>query len=163
MPQEFVVPSSGEWEEGLWNMQLGRAVSKIRSNSYFVRDRPYREKQLDELGFVWDEKERQWEVVKEALATHKRIYGDMTAPVSFVVPSSEEWPEEAWGMTLGKTVSQIRSSNIFVDGNPERRQWLDDEGFVWTLRAGITERAREAAVHYGRRRAGANTASTSTE
>ena len=91
------------------------------------------------------------------------IYGDMTAPVSFVVPKGEEWPEEAWGMKLGRTVNDIRSSNVFVDGNPERKQWLDDEGFVWVLRAGITERAREAAVRYGRRRAGANTASTSTE
>ena len=75
--------------------------------------------------------ERQWEVVKEALATYKRKYGDMTVKQRFVVPSSEEWPEEAWGMTLGVTVSQIRSSNTYVDGNPERRQWLDDEGFVW--------------------------------
>jgi hypothetical protein len=128
-----------------------------------VRDRPDREKQLNELGFVWDEKARQWEVVKEALATHKRIHGNMTVKKLFVVPKGEGWPEETWGMNLGATVSQIRSSNYFVDGNPERKQWLDDEGFVWVLRAGITERAREAAVRYGRRRAGANTASTSTE
>jgi hypothetical protein len=76
------------------------------------------------LGFVWDDLARQWEVVKGALAMHKRIYGDMTVKQRFVVPSSEEWPEEAWGMNLGATVSQIRSSNIFVDGNPERRQWF---------------------------------------
>ena len=163
VPYEYVVPSSGEWEEGLWNMRLGEVVDGIRSKSTFVRDRPDRQKQLDDLGFVWDESERQWEVVMEALATHKRIYGDMTVKQSFVVPKGEEWPEETWGMKLGKTVNQIRSSNYFVDGNPERRLWLDDEGFAWVLRAGITERAREAAVHYGRRRAGANTASASTE
>jgi hypothetical protein len=147
-------------------MQLGRAVIHIRSKSTFVRDRPDRQKQLEELGFVWDEKERQWDVVKGALATHKRIYGNMTVKQRFVVPSSEEWPEETWGVKLGATVSKIRSANCFVDGNPERRQWLDDEGFVWALRAGITERAREAAVRYGRRRAGAGDAtspSSSTE
>jgi hypothetical protein len=155
VPGEYVVPSSGEWEEALWNMQLGSAVTRIRSNSYFVRDRPDRQKQLNELGFVWDDLARQWEVVKEALAMHKQLLGDMTVKQSFVVPSSEEWPEEAWGMKLGKTVSQIRSSNHFVDGNPERRQWLNDEGFVWAVRASTAEIIREAAVHYGRGRDGA--------
>jgi hypothetical protein len=58
------------------------------------------------------------------------------------------------GVELGQTVNNIRSANYFVDGNPERRQWLDDEGFAWILKAGITERAREAAVRFGRRRAG---------
>jgi hypothetical protein len=166
VPQDFVVPSSGEWEEGLWNMQLGRAVDGIRSNSYFVRDRPDRQKQLDELGFVSDEFARQWEVVKETLAMHKRIYGDMTVKQSFVVPKGEEWPEEAWGMKLGLKVKDIRSSNHFVNGNPERRQWLEDEGFVWSLGAGTTERAREAAVHFGRGRVGAvgaTSPSSSTE
>jgi hypothetical protein len=81
-----------------------------------------------------------------------------------MVPKGEELPEEAWGMKLGETVNQIRSANAFVDGKPERGQWRDDEGYVaWVGRAGPTERAREAAVHYGRRRAGANTAPTSTE
>jgi hypothetical protein len=163
VPQDFVVPSSGEWEEGLWSMQLGRAVHSIRSSSTFVRDRPDRQKQLGELGFVWDEMERQWEVVKKALATHKRIHGDMTVKQSFVVPKGEKWPEETWGMQLGHTVKDIRSANYFVDGNPERKQWLDDEGFAWSLMQGTTERAREAAVRFGRRRAGANTAPTSTE
>ena len=63
--------------EGLWNMRLWAAVNTIRSYSTFVRDRPDREKQLDDLGFVWDEFARQWEVVKEALATRKRLYCHM--------------------------------------------------------------------------------------
>jgi hypothetical protein len=69
-------------------------------------------------------------------------------------------------MNLGVTVSQMRSSNHFVDGNSERRQWLDDESSVWKLMPGNTERTREAAVHYGRGRDGAGDAtagSTSTE
>jgi hypothetical protein len=58
-------------DEGLWNMRLGSAAIDIRSSSSFVRDRPDWQKQLDELDFVWDEKERRWEVVKKALTTHK--------------------------------------------------------------------------------------------
>jgi hypothetical protein len=90
VPQDFEVPSSGEWEEGLWNMQLGTAVNRIRPHSHVVRDRPDRKQQLDELSFVWDEMERQWEVVKEELVMHKRLDGNMTAPYRFEVPSSEE-------------------------------------------------------------------------
>jgi hypothetical protein len=59
-PSHFVVPSSGEWEEGLWNMRLGVAVDHMRPYSTFGRDRPDREKQLNDLGFVWDDLERQW-------------------------------------------------------------------------------------------------------
>jgi hypothetical protein len=75
-----VVPSSREWEEGLWNMRLGTAVDSIRWSSTFVRDCPDREKQLDELGFVWDEMEQQWKVVREALATYKRKHSNMEVP-----------------------------------------------------------------------------------
>jgi hypothetical protein len=90
VPFEYVVPSGGEWDPGLWNMRLGTAVNHIRTNSTFVRERPDRQKQLEELGFVWDEMERQWEVVKGALAMQKQLLGDMTVKQRFVVPSSEE-------------------------------------------------------------------------
>jgi hypothetical protein len=158
VPYEYVVPLSGEWGEGLWNMRLGAAVNTIRPYSTFVRDRPDQEKQLDDLGFVWDEFARQWEVVKEALATYKRLYRHMEVKQRFVVPESAKWPAEMWGMKLGATVSSIRSSNHFVDGNPERRQWLDDEGFAWVLGASTTERIREAALYYSRERVGAGDA-----
>jgi hypothetical protein len=147
-------------------MRLGNAVNQIRTSSNFVRDRPDRRKQLNDLGFVWDDLARQWEIVKDALVAHKQIHGNMTVVQGFVVPfysRTEDWPEETWGLKLGQTVNQMRSSNVFVDGNPERRQWLDDEGFVWALLPSYAARIREAASRYKRRRAGANTAPTSTE
>ena len=39
--------------------------------------------------------------------------------------------------------------------DPERRQWLDDIGFVWKENASAAERIRDAAAHYGRVRRGA--------
>jgi hypothetical protein len=61
-------------------------------------------------------------------------------------------------MDLGETLNGIRggrssekrSSNCFVNGNPEWRQWLDDGGFALVLGAGATGIIRETAVRYGR-------------
>jgi hypothetical protein len=43
--------------------------------------------------------------------------------------------EAAWGMTLGKKVSQIRSQGKYVENNERRRQQLDKLGFVWRMRS----------------------------
>jgi hypothetical protein len=67
----------------------------------------------DELGFVWDEFARQWEVVKEALAIH------MTAKQSFAVPKGEERPEDAWGVEPGHAVDNRRPASHFANGDPE--------------------------------------------
>ena len=56
-------------------------------------------------------------------------------------------------MKLGETVQHIRWKD-FVRDNPERRQWLDDMGFVWKVRASAVEKNRDAAAHYGRVRRG---------
>jgi hypothetical protein len=64
----------------------------------FVGDRPDREKQLDELGFVWNDLERRWEVGKQALAMYKRMSRTMEVPYTFAVPESKIWPKEMWDM-----------------------------------------------------------------
>ena len=52
-------------------------------------------------------------------------------PNAFVVPSEAPWPAEAWGLKLGKRVSNIRGSEHFVKDQPERRAELDAMGFHW--------------------------------
>lgn len=71
-----------------------------------------------------------------ALETYKKIYGDLLVPQPFAVPDadsseSKDWPKETWGLRLGARVNAIRSQGTFVNTNPERRQVLDDLGFVW--------------------------------
>jgi hypothetical protein len=47
---------------------------------------------------------------KLALETYKRISSDLQVPQSFIVPDGHiAWPEELWGMKLGRIVSQIRN------------------------------------------------------
>ena len=97
VPYSFVVPASEGWPERLHGFRLGNAVHSIRSRQSHVEDDPERRQWLDNMGFVWDDLERQWEVAKEALATYKQLHGDLEVPWRFVVPESKEWPEEMWG------------------------------------------------------------------
>ena len=58
-------------------------------------------------------------------------------------------PEACWGMKLGPTVNNIRGSEHFVKGRPERREWLDSIGFVWdVLEHRWTEQVQPALLAY---------------
>jgi hypothetical protein len=117
-------------------MWLGQTVSTIRSQDMFVKGKPERREWLDSRGFVWDEFEHRWtEEVQPALLTYLEEYDDLRVPTSFVVPSEEPWPEACWGVKLGYTVANIRHSEDFVKGRPERREWLDGIGFVWRAKS----------------------------
>jgi hypothetical protein len=155
VPRTFEVPPSSPWPEHLWGMKLGMTVHRIRSAEYFVRNDPERRQWLDSTGFVWDEFERQWEMTQEAFETYLQEHGDLVVKQSFEVPSCSPWPEKLWGMALGKTVNGIRMMGVFVAGKPERRQWLEDRGFLFKVRPSSAEQVRVAADHYGRQRIGA--------
>jgi hypothetical protein len=139
-------------------------VSRIRSTGTYVRNDQERRHWLDSIGFEWDDLERQWQSAQEAFETYLQEHGDLAVKRSFVVPSCSPWPEKLWGMALGKTVNKIRSSGHFMDGKPERRQWLEDRGFLFKVRPSSAEQVRLAAAHYGRQRIGATSgAALSTE
>jgi hypothetical protein len=155
VPQPFEVPPSEPWPEHLWGMKLGTMVNSIRSAESYVRNDPERRRWLDSKGFEWDEKKRQWESTQEAFETYLQEHGDLAVKRSFVVPSCSPWPEKLWGMTLGNTVDSIRSHGNFVDGKPERKQWLEDRGFLFKANRSSAEQVRLAAAYYGRQRIGA--------
>ena len=137
-------------------MRLGNTVDNIRSKGAYVRDDPERRRWLEAQGFEFDLGERQWQAVLRALRRYKELKGDMLVPRAFVVPSSSsDWPEEMWGMRLGSTVSQIRSSGTFVRDNADRLELLEAEGFVQQVRQSPAEKLRIAEAHYGRVRRGA--------
>jgi hypothetical protein len=135
VPQSFVIPSSAPWAEETWGMNLGRTVGHIRDRGiYLSDDKPERKEWLDEIGFVWDDLERRWEVAQTALRTYKEEHGDLLVPYAFVIPSSAPWAEETWGMKLGSIVNTIRSQGIYLsDDKPERKEWLDEMGFRWRI------------------------------
>ena len=69
--------------------------------------------------------------MRAALRAYQEVHGDLQVPFAFVVPSEAPWPEEAWGMKLGRRVDGIRHRGDFVKDLPERRAKLDGLGFRW--------------------------------
>ena len=55
---------------------------------------------------------------------------------------------------LGATVQGIRSSGQYIRDDEERRQLLDEMGFVWQVLPSRAEKVRAAHAHYERVRIG---------
>ena len=71
------------------------------------------------MGFIWmfcrstgSEYWTHWTV-------YKKLHGDLKVPYDFMVPSEAPWPEDAWGINLGKRVT-IRNQEIYVDTPTDR-------------------------------------------
>jgi hypothetical protein len=76
--------------------------------------------------------DKRWEfTVMPALAAYRDVHGDLNVPKSFVVPPEEPWPEESWGLKLGRVTDAIRSKGTYTRNQPERLQQLEDVGFVF--------------------------------
>ena len=83
---------------------------------------PERKQRLDDLGFVWDPFSEGWEAGFAALKAYKEQHGHCRVPVTHKLN----------GFTLGQWVSvQRRAKDQML---PERKQRLDDLGFVWNAR-----------------------------
>ncbi|KAL3924793.1 MAG: hypothetical protein SGILL_000822 [Bacillariaceae sp.] len=136
VPVEFTVPDGEPWPEQTRGLPLGRSIDPLRSKKY-LDENPGAEEKLRQIGFETDRKlsanDKRFQAVYLALKRYKEIYGDMVVPQPFVVPSdSSDWPEESWGLRLGARVNAIRSQGTFVKNSEERREMLDEIGFVWT-------------------------------
>eukprot|EP00937_MAST-01D_sp_MAST-1D-sp2_P002301 g2301.t1 len=127
----FVVPANAPWPEPSWGMKLGSRVSDIRSVGAYGAGSTEKRAALDELGFVWNHFDLRWGEVYAALRAYRDMNGDLQVPIAFVVPAEAPWPEQVWGMRLGKRVHIIRACNTYVERRPERRRQLDELGFVW--------------------------------
>ncbi|EQC37710.1 hypothetical protein SDRG_04737 [Saprolegnia diclina VS20] len=87
----------------------------------------------------------------EAIATYRAVFGSCNVPASYMVPSTELWPEHLHGLRLGAVIAQVRASPEML----QQRRLLDAMGFVWTSKRGHvrciivpppTSGRREAAV-----------------
>ncbi len=80
---------------------------------------PERVQLLDNLGFVWDANEENWEQAFSYLKAYKEAHGDCLVPGHFKFD----------GFLLGRWVSRNRGARELL--TPERVQRLDDLGFAW--------------------------------
>jgi len=83
--------------------------------------RAERRQRLDELGFIWDPREAEWEEGFSYLKVYRGREGHCRVPQR----------HKKNGFPLGQWVSRQRQSK---DLSLERRRQLDDLGFVWDQR-----------------------------
>ena len=81
-----------------------------------------RVRRLNNIGFVWDLLELQWEEGFEYLIAYKKAYGNCVVLGSFKLNNYR----------LGGWVGRQRSNQDKL--TPERFKRLDDLGFVWKVR-----------------------------
>jgi Helicase associated domain len=98
---------------------LGQWVNVQRTNKEKLT--VDRRRKLDELGFVWDALTAQWEEGFNYLKVFKLREGHCRVPVKY----------EENGYRLGQWVGIQRANKDAVSG--ERRQRLDELGFVWNV------------------------------
>ena len=120
------------------NVDLSGTVYNMNWWTRHVKSRPTRVFELNQLGFVWERLQPEWNLVLEALVTYHSIYGHTKVPISFIVPYEKQgiWPKATWGIALGNCVYRIRSRADFLRNEDtcwSRRQQLDGLGFIWDV------------------------------
>lgn len=80
-----------------------------------------------------DDDEAEWKAIYAAFRLYKAAFGDLKVPQRFVVPNMKPWPKAAHELKLGKVVAEMRATGKYL--TPERRQALEQLGFVWQLRS----------------------------
>ncbi|OQS03070.1 hypothetical protein THRCLA_21246 [Thraustotheca clavata] len=131
VPQRFVVPvnEKNQWpDRNMENIPLGRFVNSLRLRELTKE----KQKELDDIGFVSNAIEYEWERKIQALRQYKRIFNHLVVPKSFVIPANSQWQKPLHGLKLGEIVRSIRNSPVADSNIPSRqREELDEIGFVW--------------------------------
>ena len=115
------------WPKSLWGLGLGVKVKKIRQGVSFAAIDQIQK--LTQLGFEWEPQRdtRGWPEIRRSLEMYRDLYGNLSVPFNFVVPSQNPWPAEVWGVQLGSRVSDIRAGRIYL----KYREELNAMKFVW--------------------------------
>lgn len=110
-------PTYGVSYEGL---QIGKWCSAQRVQQKSGSLLPERKRKLDEIGFIWDQKEEKWYYNYRLLRSYIKENGKM--PTTDYVCN---------GIRLGAWCNAQRSMNSKGTLSAERKRKLDELGFVW--------------------------------
>jgi hypothetical protein len=133
MPQSLSIPWSESWPEEMWGVKLGLSVSQVRLGKNY---RIHRD-ELIAIGFDFSNqgekhgKKHGWDTVKIALETYKKLHGNLSIKIYYVVPSeSTDWPDVLWGLKLGEILGNIKYRGSYND----HRQELIEMGVDYTVK-----------------------------
>lgn len=152
MPRRFIVPDGSpdypvEWYGG----DLSSTVYDMKWWQRHVKRHPDRVSELNELGFVWERLQPEWNIFLEALITYYNLCGDVLVPATFTVPHNDNrWPMATWGIHLGNCVHRIRSRHDFIRHHPDRIHQLSGLNFIWDTSEHAFQIFFKAVSHYSK-------------
>ena len=127
-------------------MKLGDIVSNIRTNDAYSDHRA----ELECMGFDYGKEKvrRGWDCVKCALLAHQKVFGHLMVHFKFVIPAEPAWPEEVWGMKLGRIAGNIKHNGAYSEHMDE----LQGMGFPFEsnkhMRQASFDAVKRALVKY---------------
>ena len=135
LPRRYIVPTAQGFPSEWVGLDLAATVYTMKWWKRNIRtEETKRVSELNNLGFLWERLQPEWNIVLEALITYHALHSHVMVPNKFVVPyGSFQWPKATWGIPLGNCVYRIRSRNDFLHGSSSysRRSQLDSLHFVW--------------------------------
>jgi len=96
---------------------LGAWVASQRQNKDMSFER---KKKLDDINFIWNKHEAQWEENYQALKKYKKDFGNCEVVKTYITPN---------GISLGTWVVNLRNTPKAIQA--DRKNKLSDLGFVW--------------------------------
>ena len=113
---------------GSWVYEQRRSMSKGKLSEEQI-------KQLEDLGFVWNVFDHQWQQGFDRLVAYKSVHGDVNVPVGHVTDD---------GYKLGSWVYEQRRSMSKGKLSEAKVKKLEGLGFKWKVRGGgrVTQRAK---------------------
>lgn len=136
VPRNYNVPTPTDaFGSSVWGMGLGKIVSDIRGGRAFNSKKDQLKQMSFDFRSQWVGQFNGFEKIKAALIQYKELHGDMYVPEDFIVPQSENWEKEMWGMVLGHITKNIRDDNRYLSKHDE----LESIGFKYSSHR-LTER-----------------------
>ncbi|ETL80607.1 hypothetical protein L917_18917 [Phytophthora nicotianae] len=124
VPENYVVPSESPWPKQTFGLQLGIVTAEIESSGLYFAEVGLNADRLETFGFRYKLADTPWqEHVAPLLKIYATQYPHEVLPEDFVVPPKQPWPEELYGLRLGKLMCW---SSRFIWNNKEE-QWKERE------------------------------------
>ncbi|RLN92082.1 hypothetical protein BBJ28_00010196 [Nothophytophthora sp. Chile5] len=118
----FVVPSEAPWPKQTWGLRLGDLVASMERSGDYFREIGQNADRLAAFGFRYRLADEPWrEHVAPLLTILSTKFPHEIIPEDFVVPATTLWPEQVWGLKLGKILAW---SSRFV-WKSEQNQWQE--------------------------------------
>ena len=107
-----------DYPPNTWGVKHGHLKESIR-RGFSYKD--YRD-ELVEMGYEFSSRKNalvEWPRLQLALTTYKQIHGNLDVNAKYVIPSAQEFPQDTWGVRLGRILHTIQTQKAHLQHHDE--------------------------------------------